>query len=57
MRSIALEEDHLIRALRRVASFKAFRMMLMGICVILVGAAVTQGIALADGDPSGEATI
>ena len=57
MRSIALEEDHLIRALRRVASFKAFRMMLMGICVILVGAALTQGIALADGDPSGEATI
>ncbi len=33
-------------------------MTLMGMCVILVGSAITQGIALADGpDPSGDATI
>ena len=32
-------------------------MFLVGLCVILVGAAVSQGVALADRDPSGEATL
>jgi ammonium transporter, Amt family len=41
----------------RLAGWKTFRMFLMGICVILVGAALTQGVALAGGDPSGDATI
>ncbi len=47
----------LARLAIRLAGFKPFRMFLMGVCVILVGGAITQGVALADRDPSGEATI
>jgi ammonium transporter, Amt family len=32
-------------------------MTLMGLCVIIVGSALRQGVALAAGDPSGDATI
>ncbi len=43
--------------LRRLASWRVFRMTLMGLCVLLVASAMMQGVALADGDPTGDATI
>jgi Amt family ammonium transporter len=55
---VAVDDPHVLaRFAMRLAGWKTFRMFLMGICVILVGAALTQGVALAGGDPSGDATI
>jgi len=46
-----------VRVLEKLAGIRALRMTLMGIGVILVGMAVTNGIALADGDPTGATLI
>jgi Amt family ammonium transporter len=46
-----------MRALTALAGIRALRMSLMGIGVILVGMAVTNGVALADGDPTGATLI
>lgn len=40
-----------------LACSKTFRMTLMGICVMLVGISMMQGKALAEGDPTGAATL
>ena len=47
----------LLRALEKLAGIRALRMMMMGIGVILVGMAITNGVALADGDPTGATLI
>ncbi|HLG12379.1 MAG TPA: ammonium transporter [Dehalococcoidia bacterium] len=47
----------MVRVLEKLAGIRALRMTLMGIGVILVGMAVTNGIALADGDPTGATLI
>jgi Amt family ammonium transporter len=44
-------------ALRRLAGVKAFRMSLMGFSAILVGSAMMQGVAWAQADPTGAATV
>ena len=52
------EDPHsLARFIVKVAGWKPFRMSLMGVAVILVGASITQGVALADGDPTGATLI
>ncbi|HLF78762.1 MAG TPA: ammonium transporter [Dehalococcoidia bacterium] len=55
--TLAGEESLLGRVLMTLAQSKVFRMTLMGICVILVGMSITQGVALADPDPTGAAMI
>jgi Amt family ammonium transporter len=46
-----------VRALEKLAGIRVLRMTLMGVGVILVGMAVTNGVALADGDPTGATLI
>jgi Amt family ammonium transporter len=46
-----------VKALEALAGIRALRMTLMGVGVILVAMAVTNGIALADGDPTGATLI
>ena len=55
--SVRNDESWLVRGVMALAQSKIFRMTLMGLCVILVGMSITQGIALADPDPTGAATI
>ena len=44
-------------ALKRLAGVRAFRMSLMGFSAILVGSAMVQGVAWAQADPTGAATL
>jgi Amt family ammonium transporter len=46
-----------VGALEKLAGIRVLRMTLMGVGVILVGMAVTNGVALADGDPTGATLI
>ena len=47
----------MVTALKRLAGVKAFRMSLMGFSAILVGSAMVQGVAWAQADPTGAATL
>jgi len=46
-----------VSALKRLAGVRAFRMSLMGFSAILVGSAMVQGVAWAQADPTGAATL
>jgi len=50
-------KSSIVRVLEKLAGIRALRMTLMGVCAILVGMAITNGIAWADGDPSGTTLI
>ena len=47
----------MVSALKRLAGVRAFRMSLMGFSAILVGSALMQGVAMAQADPTGAATL